>query len=83
MFERFSPERARGAADPGDTSLFDGSGRLADTVDVLCEEYDSGNDPLGREEWAALGEITSEYAPDLDMRLVSYVMGLVVDHHGM
>lgn len=53
---------------------------LADVVDLLSEDYDENSDPLQAEDWKAIRDIFSDYAAELDMRTVNYVMRLVVDH---
>jgi hypothetical protein len=50
-------------------------------VDLFAQDYDESADPLGDEDWRFLRDIVSDYAVDLDMDIVNYVMKLVVDHH--
>ena len=54
--------------------------RLADVIDLFDYDYDLDDDPLLAEDWQVIRDIVSEHALVLDMRLVSYVMSLVVDH---
>lgn len=74
--------RLGSAADP-ESSIFDSCRDLADVIDIFWESYDEEHDPIGPDDWAAISEITSDYALELDMQLVSYVMTLAVDHHAL
>jgi hypothetical protein len=76
LFECF----AAGLVDGPEDSAFDRCGKLGDMMDVLHEQYDSENDPLATQDWAAIGSVISDNAFDLDMNLVTYVMKLAVDH---
>jgi hypothetical protein len=67
----------------GDESAFDHGTVLGDIVDVLHGQYDSENDPLDQEDWSLIGAVLSDFAFDLDMELVTYVMKLAVDHGGV
>ncbi len=69
-------------ADP-EMSVFDSCRELADIIDIFWESYDEEHDPIGQDSWAAISEITSDYALELDMKLVTYVMKLAVDHHAV
>ena len=53
---------------------------LADVVDLLNEDYDEERDPLDAADWPVIRDVCSDYAVELNMRTVSYVMRLVVDH---
>ncbi|TVQ20323.1 MAG: hypothetical protein EA382_15160 [Spirochaetaceae bacterium] len=63
--------------------FFDDARYLADVADLFAEQYDEQNDPLDRSDWAVIGDIVNDYALDLDMGWVTYVMKLVVDHGGI
>lgn len=79
LYEQFS---ARLRANPADDRIFiDRAEYLADVADILAGQYDTEHDPLGEEEWRLIGEITSDYALDLDMGQLNYIMQLVVEHH--
>ncbi|MFW5689585.1 MAG: hypothetical protein ACOC1U_08435 [Spirochaetota bacterium] len=56
---------------------------LADVVDLFALQYDEEHDPIEDEDWQLIGEIVNDYALDLDMQTVNYVMTLVVDHGGV
>lgn len=56
---------------------------LADVADLLTLQYDEENDPLHPDDWELIGDLVNDYALDLDMETVNYVMKLVVDHHGV
>lgn len=71
------------AADDSGHSVFDSCRDLADVIDIFWEAYDEEHDPIGHDDWSQISEITSDYALDLDMKLVSYVMKLAVDHHAV
>lgn len=51
---------------------------LGDVVDLFNQDYDEQSDPLFREDWDYVRDTVSDYAPDLDMGLVNYIMQLVV-----
>ena len=66
-----------------DGVFFDDARYLADVADLLSGQYDEQNDPLERDDWSVVGDVVNDYALDLDMGLVTYVMKLVVDHGGI
>jgi hypothetical protein len=55
---------------------------LADIADLFNGQYDEQNDPIHEDDWSLVSEIVNDYAIELDMGIVNYVMRLVVDHHG-
>lgn len=57
--------------------------RLADLVDLLWMEYDGDADPLERQDWEVVRDVVDEYAPELEMDLVQYVMERVVEHRAL
>ena len=65
------------------TPFIDEAKYLADVADLFALQYDEKNDPIHPDDWRLVGEIVNEYAFDLDMTTVNYVMALVVDHHGV
>jgi len=67
-------------APEGDTQA--AAALLGDVADLLGAEYDEQADPLAPEDWEFMKEVVSEYAAELDMDLVNYVMKLVVAHGG-
>lgn len=79
LLDHFTLNLAEGPED----SAFDRCEKLADLIDVLNEEYDSNNDPLNTEDWAAISGVVSDYAQNLDMGFVTYIMKLAVDHHAV
>jgi hypothetical protein len=72
LMERY-PERTGTYAD-----LFDYAEYLGDVIDLLNLEYDEQADPLFREDWDYIRDSVSDFALELDMDLVNYVMQLVV-----
>jgi hypothetical protein len=58
--------------------LLDYTTYMGDVIDLLNEEYDEDNDPLYAEDWEFVRDSVSDFAGDLDMKLLNYVMGLVV-----
>ncbi len=56
---------------------------LADVADLFAGRYDEENDPIHPDDWELIGDVVNDYALDLDMPTVNYVMRLVVDHHGV
>lgn len=56
---------------------------LADVADLFALQYDEEHDPIHPDDWSLIGDIVNDYALDLDMQTVNYVMKLVVDHHGV
>ena len=67
----------------GDESFIDAAKYLADVADLFALQYDEKNDPIHPDDWQLIGEIVNDYALDLDMPTLNYVMALVVDHHGV
>jgi len=65
------------------TPFIDEAKYLADVADLFALQYDEKNDPIHADDWRLIGEIVNDYAFDLDMTTVNYVMALVVDHHGV
>lgn len=66
-----------------DTIFIDEATYLADVADLLTLQYDEENDPLHPDDWELIGDVVNDYALDLDMETVNYIMKLVVDHHGV
>lgn len=66
--------------------LYDAAYHVGDVIDLLAREYDEQNAPLADEEWQFLQELVSDFADQLDMETVSYVMGAALSgghfHHG-
>ena len=67
----------------GQENYLDTARYLADIADLFALQYDERNDPIHPDDWRLLGEIVNDYALDLDMPTLTYVMRLVVDHHGV
>jgi hypothetical protein len=81
IFELFT-ERMMQRAD-GATAFLEAAGYLSDFIDLFALQYDEQNDPLHPDDWSLIGEVVNDYAHDLDMPTVNYVMRLVVDHKGL
>ena len=81
IFELFT-ERMMQRAD-GATAFLEAAGCLSDFIDLFALQYDEQNDPLHPDDWSLIGEVVNDYAHDLDMPTVNYVMRLVVDHKGL
>lgn len=79
LLDHFMMNLVEGSGD----SVFDRCRKLADLIDVLHEEYDTENDPLNVEDWAAIGDAIADQASGLDMEFVTYVMKLAVDHNAV
>ena len=62
--------------------FFDHAAYLSDLADLFNGQYDTDNDPLVAEDWPLVAEIVNDYALEMDMGTVNYVMCLVIDHHG-
>ncbi len=54
---------------------------LGTVASIFFMDYD--DTPLSDEDWAELRESTNLGADELDLELLSYVMGLVLDHHAL
>ena len=52
---------------------------LADFVEVWHRDYNDDTGSLGGDDWSALVSIVNDFAVDLDMALVEYVMSAAVD----
>jgi hypothetical protein len=81
VFELFVDRIVERADD--DAILLDEARYLADVADLFSLQYDEKNDPLHPDDWELVGDLVNDYALDLDMETVNYVMRLVVDHHGV
>jgi hypothetical protein len=53
--------------------------RLGPYIDVFWKRYDEKEDPIPREEWLFLKEAVSEAAGEMDLKLLTYVMQLIMD----
>lgn len=56
---------------------------FGDMLDLLAMEYDDQNDPLHSNDWRTLAELVDEYAADMDMKLVQYIMERVLSHRAL
>ncbi len=81
VFEAFT-DRIRQRAQP-DARFLDEARYLSDIADLFALQYDEEHDPVHEDDWPLIGEIVNDYALDLDMPTVNYVMRLVVDHHAL
>ena len=79
IHDRFS-DRLMARLGPGELYL-DHARYLADVADLFNGQYDDRNDPILPDDWELIAEIVNDYAIELDMGIVNYVMRLVVDHH--
>jgi hypothetical protein len=82
ILDHFLSRIAPDAVD-GEQTIFDQCEPLSEVLDVLAGQYDEETDPLTRPDWAALAEITSDFAHELDMELVNYIMKRAVDHNAL
>ncbi len=53
--------------------------RLGPYIDVFWKRYDEKEDPIPREDWIFLKEVVNEAAGDLDLKLLTYIMQLIMD----
>lgn len=56
---------------------------MGDIADLFAMQYDEHADPLNREDWQNLSQLTADYDSELDIQLLEYIMMQVVEHHGM
>ena len=56
---------------------------LADVVDLFCGQYDTDNDPLHPDDWEIVADLVNDFAMEMDMKAVTEIMALVVDHRGV
>ena len=56
---------------------------LADVADLFTFQYDGENDPIHPNDWQLIGEVVNDFALDIDMQTLNYVMTRVVDHGGI
>jgi hypothetical protein len=80
VFDQFTERLLSRAED--DRIFIDRAEYLADVADLLAGQYDTEHDPLHPEDWRLVSEIVNDYAMDLEMNQLSYIMQLVVEHHG-
>lgn len=89
---RVVPERlAQAVFDEFGSTLMEGDGEtvfdrcqvMGDLVDVLHCQYDEENDPLDTGQWALISSVVSEFALDMEMGFVSYIMSHALDHHAV
>lgn len=53
--------------------------RLGPYIDVFWKRYDEQEDPIPQDEWIFLKEAISEAAGELDLKLLTYIMQLIMD----
>lgn len=53
--------------------------RLSDMVDLFQMDYDAGFNSLVIDDWSYLRDLVNEWAQEMDMDIVTYVMQNVVD----
>ncbi len=53
---------------------------LGPFIDVFWMEYDAKEDPLSGDDWVFLRETVNEAAGELDLKILTYVMQLIVEH---
>ena len=53
--------------------------RLGPYIDVFWKRYDEKEDPIPLEEWLFLKEAVSDAAGEMDLKLLTYVMQLIID----
>ncbi len=53
--------------------------RLGPYIDVFWKRYDEEEDPIPEEEWIFLKEAVSEAAGEMDLKLLTYIMQLIMD----
>jgi hypothetical protein len=53
--------------------------RLGPYIDLFWMEYDEKQNPLPEEDWPALTELVNDSAGELDLKLLTYVMGKIVE----
>ena len=53
--------------------------RLAAVVDLFAGDYDEQLDPLLETDWDVVRDVVGEYAGEMDMDVVNYVMGMVLE----
>ena len=56
---------------------------LGDLLDLLWLQYDDAADPLDGNDWSTIRDVVDQYAMDLDMSLVQYVMERVMSHNAI
>ena len=56
---------------------------LGDLSDVLHMDYDDQTDGLGKDDWSFLSDVVNEWAVDLDLELLQYIMSGVMDHKAL
>ena len=56
---------------------------LADLLDLVQQQYDETADPLLSQDWQLVRDLVDQYALELDMSLVQYIMERVVSHHAL
>ncbi len=58
--------------------LVDSFMHTAAVIDLFGRSYDDEADPLAADEWQFLAETVPDFAPDMDMQTLQYVMGHLV-----
>ena len=90
-FRRFLPALPEGMADDLYAGVEERIGSeeerfrrtLADIIDLMWMQYDDTHDPLAHEDWLLVRDLIDQYAIDLDMARVEYVMERVVSHRAL
>ena len=60
-----------------------GIGLLADIVEVAHCDYEDDTGTLTQEDWTSIAGLFSDFAVDLDMTVVTYVMSAAIDRHAL
>ena len=62
-----------------EAEFIDSAYALGPYIDIFWMEYDEKADPFTGEDWVFLRESVNEAAGDLDLKLLTYVMQLIVE----
>ena len=62
-----------------EAEFIDAAYSLGPYIDIFWMEYDEKADPLSSEDWVFLRETVNEAAGDLDLKILTYVMQLIVE----
>jgi hypothetical protein len=66
-------------SDKPETEFVEAAYRLGPCIDLFRMEYDEKQDPLPEDDWPVLREIVSDSAGELDLKILTYVMGKIVE----
>jgi hypothetical protein len=61
-----------------DRDVYGFADHLGAVIDLFNREYDEANGPLSQQEWLTVKELSDEYAEEIDLETLTYIMNLLL-----